>query len=466
MSEKKRDTNVELNITDMFWHFACNWKKVLILAVVLGLIVGGIKLAITLVNINDPEYLEEVRKKNELSQESYEFTVAAYEKQIENMQKQIERKNDLKDNSVILRMDPYNTFVKNVTFFIKTDYKIMPGMDYQNPNYTNALTNGYINAIATMNIDKAVATPEEPDLIGQNPYPNNAYSLLTVSEQSGSGLIYITIRGDSQDCVDRILDNIMKMIEERKALLTETIGEHEFSIISETDEVVTDTTVRFLQTSFVTSNSELAENLKTVQGELEDLKQPSMIGTSVKSALFGFIKYGILGGIGGVILGFLIWGLFACLRGKVNSVEELRQKYDAVMLAAIPKESVKRSKLDKKLIHHLGIRKRLNYRSGLDLAAANIRLYLQEAKDLLLIGTVEERILTKLCNDLSEKLPEKKIIVGGDVNVDAAAVSAVEEGHTVICVEELNESNYRFINHELEAIDKAREQETYFIVVG
>jgi|GEM_PF-2251590 NADPH-dependent glutamate synthase beta chain and related oxidoreductases len=466
MAEKKRDTNIELNLTDMFWQFACKWKKVLILAIVMGLIVGGIKLVTSLINIHDPEYLEEVEKKNKLSQESYEFQVASYEKQIENMQSQIERKEDLRDNSVILRMDPYNTFIKNVTFYVSTDYKIMPGMDYQNPNYTNALTNGYMNAIATMNIDKAVATPEEPNLIGQNPYPNNAYTLLEVSEMSGNGLIYVTMRGDSQDCVDHILAAVKNMIEERRELLTKTIGEHEISIISEVDEVVTDTTVRMLQTNFVTSNSELAENLKLIQSELEDLKQPSMIGTSAKSVVFGFIKFGILGGIIGVVLGFLIWGLFACLRGRVNSVEELRQKYDAVMLAAIPKESVKRSKLDKKLVHHLGIRKRLNYRSGLDLAAANIRLYLKDAPDLLLIGTVEERILNKLCKDLSEKLPDKKIIVGGDVNVDAAAVSAVEEGHTVVCVEELNESSYRFINHELEAIENAREQETYFIVVG
>lgn len=466
MAEKKRDTTVELNLTDMFWHFLCNWKKVLILAVALGLILGGIKLTVSLINNHDPEYLEEVQRKNKITEESYNVQVLTYEKQIKNIQAQIEKIEETKENSVMLRMNPYSVYVKNVSFYIDTDYKIMPEMTYQDPNYAIAITNSYINAVKSMNLDKAVATPEEPDLTAQNPVINSNFSLLTIADQSGNGMFYLTIKGESPECVNRIYDAVKEVVKERGELLNESIGEHKLNVLSEADDVVTDSAVQALQAQFVVNNSTMVDSLKTAQSALENMKKPSLVGTSLKSAIFGFIKYGILGGVIGVVLGFVIWGLFRCLRGRVNSVEELRQKYDAVMLAAIPKESVKRSKLDKKLVHHLGIRKKLNYKKGLELAAANIRLYLPDATDLLLIGTIDEDKLSKLCKDLSEKLPDKKIIVGGDVNISAEAVNAVEEGHTVICVEELNESHYRFINHELEAIDKARAQQAYFIVVG
>lgn len=466
MAEKKRNTNVELNLTDMFWQFLCMWKKVLILAVALGLVFGGVKLVTSLINNNDPEYLQEVKRKNRVTKDSYEVQVLTYEKQINNIQAQIEKIEETRENSIMLRMNPYSVYVKNVSFYIGTDYKIMPEMTYQDPNYAIAITNSYINAVKSLNLDKAVATPEEPDLTAQNPVINVDYSLLTIEDQSGNGMFYLTIKGDSPECVDRIFTAVQEALEERKALLTASIGEHTLNVLTETDDVITDSAVQALQTAFVTNNSAMVDSLKTAQNSLENLKEPSLVGTSVKSAIFGAIKYGILGGIIGVVLGFIIWGLFRCLRGKVNSVEELRQKYDGVMLAAIPKESVKRSKLDKKLIHHLGIRKKLNYQTGLDLAAANIRLYLPETKDLLLIGTVEEEKLGIICKDLAERLPDRNLIVGGDVNISAEAVNAVEEGHTAICVEGLNESQYRFINHELETIDKAREQKAYFIVVG
>ena len=466
MAEKKRDTTVELNVTDMFWQFLCNWKKVLILAIILGLILGGWKLATSLINNHDPDYVQVVRQKNKILQDSYDLQLATYEKQIRTMQAQVQKIEETKENAVMLRMDPYNTYVKTVCFYIDTDYKIMPEMTYQDPNYTISITNGYIDAMRNMNLDKAVASAEEPELTAQNPVINNAYTLMNISELSGDGLIYITIKGDSKECVQRIFEAVNELIEERKPLMVEAIGEHEVTILSETDDIITDSAVTALQDQFVTNNSTLVDNLKAAQNALENLKTPSMVGTSTKSAVIGGIKFGILGGIIGVILGFVIWGLFRSLRGRVNSVEELRQKYDAVMLAASPKASMKRSNLDRKLLHHLGIRKKLDTEKGLDLAAANIRLYLPEATDLLLIGTVGDENLAKIGEDLAEKLPEKKILIGGDVNLSAAAVSAVEEGHTVICVEELNESHYRFINHELETIDKARAQQPYFIVVG
>ena len=466
MAEKKRNTNVELNLTDMFWQFLCNWKKVLVLAIALGLVFGGIKLVTSLINNSDPDYVQEIRQKNKITQDSYDLQVATYEKQVRTMQSQVQKIEETKENAVMLRIDPYNTYVKNVCYYIDTDYKIMPEMTYQDPNYTISITNGYIDAIRNMNLDKAVASPEEPELTAQNPVINNTYTLMNISELSGDGLIYITIKGDTRECVERLFKAVNELIDDRKPLMVEAIGEHAVSVLSETDDVITDSEVKALQDQYVLNNSTLVDNLKAAQNSLENLKEPSMVGTSTKSAIFGAIKYGILGGIVGVVLGLAIWGLFRCLRGRVNSVEELRQKYDAVMLAAIPKESAKRSKLDRKLIHHLGIRKKLNTETGLDLAAANIRLYLPEAKDLLLIGTVGEENLARIGSDLAERLDDRKVMVGGDVNLSAAAVKAVEEGHTVVCVEELNESHYRFINHELETIDKARAQQPYFIVVG
>ena len=464
--EKHKDNTVELNLADMFWQFASNWKKALLFAIIAAVLAGGIRLAVGIINSKDSEYLEKMELNNAITAESYTVQVKAYENQIANLQLQIEKKEEASQNAIMLRIDPYNTYAKYVTFYINTGYQIMPEMTYQNPNYTNTVTNSYIDALTNMNLDEAVATAEEPDLTAQNPFPNGEYSLLTVSEQSGGGLIYITIKGDTQERVDAIFAAVKELIEERQNMLKDVVSDHTLNVLSETDEIIIDTNVRSLQNRFIEDYSELIETLKTKRIEYEALEEPVLSSVSSKALIIGAIKYGILGGIVGVILGFVIWGVIRCLRGRVNSVEELRQKYDAVMLAAIPKESAKRSKFDKKLMHHLGIRKRLTTQSGLELAAANINLYLPDEKDLLLIGTVEEEKLARLGGDLAALLPDKNVIIGGDVNISAKAVSAVEEGHTVICVEGLNESSYRFINHELDAISKAREQKTYFIVVG
>lgn len=468
MREKQRSNAIELNLSDMFWQFASNWRKALILAVVCGLILGGWRLVTGIINANDPEYVEMIREKNRTVKENYEIQKRAYESRISKRKEQISRKEEARETSVMLKIDPHNTWYKYVTFYVNTGYQIMPGMDYQNPNYTTAVTNSYIDALNNIDLTEAIRTPEEPNLTAENPVSGSTTKLLMVSEQSGGGMIYVTILGDSRERTDAIFAAAKQLMEERRQILQGVVSEHTLDVLSETDEVTDSDTIRALQSRFYESYTDMITALNEDQAALDVMlaEDPKLTGVGIGSAIKGFIKYGIIGGALGVILGFVIWGMIRCLRGRVNSVEELRSRYDGVMLAAIPRESAKRGKIDKEIFRHLGIRKKLNYRSGIELAAANIRLHLPEEKDVLLIGTVGEDKLGIIGKDLAEQLTDRKVLIGGDVNLSAAAVSAVEEGHTVVCVEGLNESLYQYINHELDTVGKAREQIPYFIVVG
>ena len=42
---------------------------------------------------------------------------------------------------------PYNVHTATASFYVTTEYKILPGMDYQNPDYTNAVLSSYSNLL-------------------------------------------------------------------------------------------------------------------------------------------------------------------------------------------------------------------------------------------------------------------------------------------------------------------------------
>ena len=207
--KKKRDNNsVELSLSDIFWQLLSQWKKALVFTIAAALLLGGVNFFMIMSRNKNEDYAEMVKMEYDLALKSYELQQKSINSRIENLQTEIEVKDSVKDNSIMLRIDPYNTYSKKVTFYIKTDYMIMPELTYQNPNYTNTVTNSYIDALMSMNLDQAVATESEPELSAHNPNLNGVTSLLTLSEQSGGGLIYITIRGDTKERVDKIFNAV------------------------------------------------------------------------------------------------------------------------------------------------------------------------------------------------------------------------------------------------------------------
>ena len=78
------------------------------------------------------DYNQQLRD-NERSQQTVQFN-------IDNAEEYIEK-------SVLNSIDPYNVYNARADLYVTTDYKILPGMDYQNPDYTSSILSAYTSLL-------------------------------------------------------------------------------------------------------------------------------------------------------------------------------------------------------------------------------------------------------------------------------------------------------------------------------
>ena len=97
----------------------------------------------------EQQYEEDMVEYRE-AQTKHDTDVTSYKQQLnQNEADQVRAQFDIDnaqeyiDKSVRQKLDPYNVYTSETRFYITTDYKIMPGMDYQNPDYTSAVLSAY-----------------------------------------------------------------------------------------------------------------------------------------------------------------------------------------------------------------------------------------------------------------------------------------------------------------------------------
>ena len=150
-----------LPLNDLIWTVFRKWRLILLSMLVFGLFLGGFRGVKEYKSYIDPE--AEVERETNYSNElaAYERSKSAYETRIDNLQAWIERLELYKEKSLLLIMDPYDIYKSSVSYFVDTDYEIMPNVFFQNPNYTETLIKSYKLAIERIDYNKLIDLPKD-----------------------------------------------------------------------------------------------------------------------------------------------------------------------------------------------------------------------------------------------------------------------------------------------------------------
>ena len=94
------------------------------------------------------------------------------------------------ENSVLMNINPYDEYTTAVSFYVATDYQIMPGMAYQNPNTASSIMAAYMSMIQNGEMYNYVLKKMEPslelrylqELVTVEPdYDNNMFNVRVIS---------------------------------------------------------------------------------------------------------------------------------------------------------------------------------------------------------------------------------------------------------------------------------------------
>ena len=100
----------EIDLKDLIFAVLHRWRMILAAAVVLALLLGGYKALRTYNHNNDDASILEAKAQYEKDLEAYNQRVSVCEREIANLEEDIDRQEDYLENSILMNMSPYDVW--------------------------------------------------------------------------------------------------------------------------------------------------------------------------------------------------------------------------------------------------------------------------------------------------------------------------------------------------------------------
>ena len=446
----------EIDLRQLFWAICRRWRMVLCWMIAVALVAGGARTVMTFISLRDNE--EEIAT----SQATYEALAANNIQErndtlrrLRDISAEMREQQDYLDNSIYMSLDPYNVAFARQTYYVKTDFQIMPEMTYQNPDYTSTIVTGYIQLLKSKSNLQAIA-----DKCGMEP----RYLEEIVAVWDGDrGMFTIRVMANDITEAEKILSLLDDSIAAEKKQIEATIYEHQLEKFSYS--TYTDVNMDLVDSQ--TEKKDALTNLRTQYANqtarYEALKEEYKTLEAPISDSNGVIKDGIKMAIVGAILGAVIACVIVCVQvavsDRVYSADSLTQRMHLRILGAVPTDTAKISamgKLDRKLRGRAGLSTATDAASVYAAAASYLAGAYPEANTVLVAGGAEDAYIQTACEAFQANLPEKKFLPGGNVLSDADTIRKVGQCDLTVLVEHTGTSSYSGVIREAEIIQNLK----------
>ena len=461
MQEKTyQEDYAELNLKDIFFATLCRWRLLLAAMIVVGAAFaayGAIR------EYRDYQNSKAGAQSYEDALASYERNKASLENTLTNLRNAQKMQQYYQDNALILRMNQYNVAMITASYYVELEAKYTPETYLGNLNYASALLMQYQEAVKNIDLDAVVADEKNQNLTSVNPGGTNRRLVETNIDES----IILTVRvyADNEDRAEKLYAAVQETIAKQHSLLEASAGQHRIIQLSEKKMTGVDSEIGKTQTNFQNGVKTVSDGIVETNQKLALLKKPADSAPSFKNLAKQAIKYGIVG----TAIGLLAMGMWlvvlAVMQNRLIGTEDISIRYALPLLGVYPDEKKKAGALDRCFMKKLGVDIDSTAEEMKALTAANLRLYLKEAKHLLLVGNCSEEKLTSIRIMLETQLENVEIAVAGKINVSASAVNALRSGAAVVCVEEWMKTPHKEIRRELQTVEASDSRALGLIVV-
>mgnify|MGYP004484802129 CR=1 FL=1 len=441
---ENQEQEQEIDLVSLFFAVAHRYKQMVAAAVICAVLFGGFGVVKGMLNQRaideaiangeevprtsaEQQYEEDMVEYRE-AQTKHDTDVTSYKQQLnQNEADQVRAQFDIDnaqeyiDKSVRQKLDPYNVYTSETRFYITTDYKIMPGMDYQNPDYTSAVLSAY-NSLLTSH-ESIITIADQFSM--EERYMRE---LISVSVDNATRLLTITTYGEDADEASRIMDLMLKRME----VVRENIETTVLTWLRDSQQNTRDnmTGLQNNLTDLQNKHELLEKSIETADQDLaaqEKPEEPKQSSGVKKFVLIGFLL-GIVAVAGVAVVRFL-------MEDKVCVSEDLQSSCGVGVLGTLANAASKSAKgMDASLNK---MEKRPDGSADAEmtrLIAATIRNRVPEAENILLTGDIAGDQLTALGEALeaSGELDGKNILVSGSILQSSATVSEAAKVDVVV----------------------------------
>lgn len=439
----------EIDLKDLMFAVLRKWRLILAAAVLFAVLLGGFKAAKGLGQMRDEAYVAENQKVYEESLKQYETAKSRLEKEIDNIETNIRDQQDYRENSILMNINPYDVYVETASYYVETDYVILPGMSYQNPNTSSSILKGYMSIAQNGEMYNYVLGKMKDSM-------NLRYlkELVTIEADYDNCMLDIRVLGDTKERASEVMSYIRESIENSGEMMTAAIGKHSINVVDESSFVSVDLELDQKQKEFSATMDQLDTSLAEKTEELKALEEPANTLVNSASVMKSGVKYGILGGVLGAFLVVFFVCVAFLMSDRLVSARELKRRYGVPVLGVLGRQEKGAFAFVDRFINRLenGRDQEMEESQLFEVAAANAENHMENIREVLLVGTVDEAMLEMVRKGLADNMQGISLTVGGDLGRSAGAIRKVPGCDGVILVEKRNVSGFASIEQELDVV--------------
>lgn len=440
-------SETEIDLADLCAYFLQKWKGILLCGILFMLLVGGFKAVKSFHTMQDQTAVSKEDEEYEQKLQLYTAQKKALDTQIADMSKQVEDQQTYRDNSVLMNIDPFHEYRSSISVYVKTDYQIMPGMMYQNPDPTLSILGAYAQIAQNGELYSSIQEKlsREVDI-------RDLMELIQVSLDKGSRILSIVTIADTEELASELMRNVREEMSSHKDEISAKIGEHELSVVQQSNVCSTDLDLVERVADFDTNLSNIQQNLAKAQKALNDLgSEPEKpAGVSRSQAVKGAVKYAVVGFFAGVFLALCVCVVRYLGADLIPDQEELKNRYGLRILGTVT-EKRKQGLISNWADALRGIdRSRAGSTEPCGVIAEYLKGLGNIPSSIALASDTDLMVLKEVCGSLSCLLPDIRFTVVGNILNNAAALSEMKSAESVILVLSRGSSKNSFIRGALE----------------
>lgn len=447
--------NQEIDLFQLGIEILKKWRVVLAMVLLFGVIIGGGITVIGLRKLQNTEYMKAQTEAVNEAQNKYEKLKALYETQLENIEKELASKEAYRDSSIYMNLDPYNVYKETVSYYISTDYQIMPGMDFQNINPSIGIIRAYGLCINDEAIYQKVIAERKYDVT-----ISDLRELVNYTAENDKNLFIITVMGQDKEMAQAIMDAIQEKIAGSRDQISEAIQEHTIQESGKVGGYAVDMTLLDTLSKHNDTITKLQEMQTKKQKELNELVKPSGSVPTKATVMKNTVKYGVLGCfLGGIIACMWICSLYI-VKDLLPDAVTLRRVYGVRVIGTYREKGTRRpfSFIDK-LVEKLesGTPSEYDLDQAYAIAAANIAAAAEKDTKVLLIGNLDVQQMHRSYDRIRKNLEGTCCILmeGGDILENPDTITVLPQTDAVVLIEDMRRtSNARFAK-EIDAVRAA-----------
>ena len=439
---------IEINLKDILFYILRRWKPILAVAVSMALLLGGLKAfkeyKLCLKAAGSEAFWEEYQ--------NYQDELCLYEKWITATQDKIDTLQFYLDHSILMGADYRNIYEAKATYYIETNYKIIPENNYQDPDKTYTLAWYYQEFLTDYSIFEELGKEMGVDA----KYLEELVSVYTVSNNT----VALSVSHPDKASAQMILSALQEKLNAVYDDLNSTVEAHTLTLMMDTCGTYIDEDLKDEQQWAHEELLSYQDELVELKQELRELKEDGGLG---KPQVFvAFVKWCIMGGIAGGFLAVMFFFVKAFIVNRVYSPDQLVSSYHIPVLGCTVHGSKKLDAISLWL-RKLEGRPEKKSEESLQFLAVNIENHCNGAKKVLVCSDINTEESSLLVESLNSRLQDIQLIAAGNLLRDADALRMLAQCDAVLLIVTGDQSFSKNIRKELRLIQECGKSAIGFV---